>query len=105
MGYSLYISKNTFVSVDKIPTMNFHPVTKTVVVKETILELEGWEIAEEFEKFREGDNLSGSLTNKEVIKLYKKISKIMVISTDDAKEMCRKLAKDMDSYFTYSESF
>lgn len=110
MGYDLYISKHTFVPVENIQGIEFNPSTKTVVIKETILNLYGWEIAEYFQsKYGDEERNSGELDKDDIIKIYKKYCKIIgtkpIQSTLDMIESVSVGYDHMDSFFTYDESF
>jgi hypothetical protein len=76
MGYSLYISLNTFVDTDKVSVQGITLPTlgKTITVSQIILDLYGWEFAEEFAQ--EFGNDCGEIDNEDVLRLYTRFCKI-----------------------------
>ena len=109
MGYSLYIDLNTFVESDKVSIEGITLPTfrKKLRVSQTILDLEGWEFAEEFGE--EFDSDSGEIDNEDVLRFYTRWCEI----TDN--EINQKLVDIItnveygfehgNQYFTYTQSY
>ena len=70
MGYSLFINLNTFIQSDKlsIEDITLPTLGNKIIINQTILDLDGWEFADEVEYQLDGN--SGELDKETVLELY-----------------------------------
>ena len=69
MGYSLYITRKTYLDKGKVQGFNFfNEDDRQIIITETILEMWGWDFQELIEPYVEDD--MGQLIQSEVIELY-----------------------------------
>jgi hypothetical protein len=109
MGYSLYIDLNTFVESTKVSIegINLPILRKTITVNQTILDLDGWEFAEEFGE--EFDSDSGEIEKKDVLRLYKRWCELSDVELEqkfvDIINNAEYGFKHGNQYFSYTQSY
>ena len=99
MGYDLFISKNKFIPVESVKGIEFHPKTKEVLVKETIWNFWGWDIAELFDS----EHPTGQISRDDLIEFYKKYCKLKNIP--ESEYTLERITSDEDCFFSYDESY
>ena len=110
MGYSLYISQNTWVKASDLQFTEFQSFNndpnRKLIVSEIIADLEGWDFGMWFAD--QGYDNQGELDFDDLIEILKKHSK--KTKTDNTKEIdhIKSLKDDCETYkvfFTYISSY
>ena len=107
MGYSLFISINTFVDSDKLPQYK-KGNSKRLTISEGILVLDGWDFAEQIVPNYCSDD-KGEIDSEELLKLYQEYCELKGETPDD--DLIQLIEKSEygfshgNSFFEYSQSY
>jgi hypothetical protein len=110
MGYSLFISINTFVDSDKLPQYKKVNIgwSKHLTISEIIMNLRGWDFAEQIVPNYCSDD-KGEIDSEELLELYQEYCELKEETPDD--DLIQLIEnseygwEDGNSFFEYSQSY
>jgi hypothetical protein len=107
MGYSLFISINTFVDSDKLPQYK-KGNSKHLKISEVIMDLDGWDFAEQIVPNYCSDDM-GEIDSEELLELYQKYCNLRKETpNDDLIQLIENSEYGFshgNSFFDYSQSY
>jgi hypothetical protein len=107
MGYSLFISINTFVDSDKLPEYK-KTFSRHLTISEVIMNLRGWDFAEKIVPNYFSDD-KGEIDSEELLQLYQEYCELKEETPDD--DLIQLIENSEygfshgNSFFDYSQSY